>query len=276
MGVDWNEQWKRQMRLYLDSMDTSQAGYWEEGAARKFNEFNKSGNWRKGRRIMAELDIRPGDRILDIGSGPGSVAIPLSEHVQHIMAVEPNEHMVALLRENMAEAGITTISIVEKLWDDVDVRTDLEPPYDIVLSSFSLGVLDLQESLEKMIEAASRDIVIFWFSGETWHERDRKFIYEHLLGKEHHASPKADVVYNVLYDMGIYPNVASSLGGPTRDFASLEEVRDYFISKYKIPADSDMDILDTYIKGRVTHDTGHITLSESHVRTKIWWSVEEQ
>lgn len=274
MDIDWNEQWKSQMQRYLEAMGTSQAGYWEEEAARKFNEFNKSGNWRKGRKIMAELDVRPEDRVLDIGSGPGSVAIPLSAHVKEIMAVEPNEHMVALLRENMAEQGITSISVVEKLWDDVDVHKDLEPPYDIVLSSFSLGVLDLRESLEKMIEAASRDIVIFWFSGETWHERDRKFIYEHILGREHHASPKADLVYNVLYDMGIYPNVSSGLGGPTRDFASRKEVRDYFVSKYKIPPDSDLSVLDEYIRGRVTHDQGRITLSEAHVRTKIWWSVE--
>ncbi len=275
MHIDWNERWKEQMGSYLSSLDTSQEDYWAKDAARNFNEFNKSGDWKKGRKIISELDVHPGDRVLDIGSGPGSVAIPLSGQVSAITAVEPNIHMIALLKENMAAYSAANISIVEKLWDDVDVTKDLEPPYDIVLSSFSLGVLDLRDSLEKMIAAARRDIVIFWFSGETWHERDRKFIYEHILGKEHHPSPKADLVYNVLYDMGIYPNVASSLGGPSRSFDSLDGVRDYYIRKYKIPPGHDLRPLDAYIAQRVTEAGGTYTLSESHTRTKIWWRVDD-
>jgi SAM-dependent methyltransferase len=274
MDIDWNELWKQQMQLYLDSLDKSQEAYWEKEAAIQFNEFNQQDNWRKGRKIISELDVRPGDRVLDIGSGPGSVAIPLSSSVKEILAVEPNRHMVDLLKENISGYHVTNISIVEKLWDDIDVCADLDAPYDIVLSSFSLGVMDLRDSLEKMIAAASRDIYIFWFSGTTWHERDRQFVYESILDKPYHPSPKADIVFNVLYDMGIFPNMASSPGGPTRTFASFDDLRSYFMKKYKIGPDHDSAMLDTYLAGRAARDGDTYVFSESHVRTKIWWQVD--
>ncbi len=276
MHIDWNERWKEQMRAYLSSLGTSQVGYWAEDSAKQFNEFNKSSNWAKGNKIIAELDVRPGDRVLDIGSGPGSVAIPLSPRVSEIVAVEPNEHMVALLRENMAKQSVTNISVVEKLWDDVNVQTDLESLYDIVLSSFSLGVIDLRDALEKMVESAGRDIYIFWFSGNTWHERDRQFIYETILDKQYCPSPKADIIYNVLYSMGIYPNVTSSVGGPTRSFDSIDGARDYLIKKYKISPEHDLRPLDEYVAGRITREHGSYVLSESHIKTKIWWRVGQR
>ena len=85
-----------------------------------------------------ETDISEGSRVLDIGAGPGTLAIPFTQKVAHVTTVEPAEGMCSVMREKMAEFGAKNISIVQKRWEDVDVEKDLQPPYDVVIASFSL------------------------------------------------------------------------------------------------------------------------------------------
>ena len=37
----------------------------------------------------------------------------------------------------MTEFGLNNIDIVQKRWEEVEVSHDLEPPYDVVIASFS-------------------------------------------------------------------------------------------------------------------------------------------
>lgn len=54
--------------------------------------------------------------------------------------------MCSVMREKMAEFGVRNISVVQKRWEDVDVEKDLQPPYDVVVASFSLGMQDIYPS----------------------------------------------------------------------------------------------------------------------------------
>ena len=40
-------------------------------------------------------------RVLDIGAGPGTLAIPFDQKVAHVTAVEPAECMCSVMREKM-------------------------------------------------------------------------------------------------------------------------------------------------------------------------------
>jgi hypothetical protein len=43
-------------------------------------------------------------------------------------------------KSQMQHSGVQNISVVQKRWEDVDVKEDLQPPYDVVIASFSLGM----------------------------------------------------------------------------------------------------------------------------------------
>jgi protein-L-isoaspartate(D-aspartate) O-methyltransferase len=62
-------------------------------------------------RMLQAAEIRPSDKVLDIGAATGYGAMVLSQLAAHITAVEQDAGLAALARQNLA--GITNVGIVE-------------------------------------------------------------------------------------------------------------------------------------------------------------------
>lgn len=159
--TDWNEIWKNQMKESRGSSPGRDcARIWErrESALRFWNMCNKERS--RIDQTIWETDIRADSRVLDIGAGPGTLAIPFAQKAAYVTAVEPAEGMCGVMKEKMAEFGVSNISIVQKRWEDVDVFSDLSAPYDVVIASFSLGMQDIRSAIEKMVQASSRYVYL--------------------------------------------------------------------------------------------------------------------
>jgi SAM-dependent methyltransferase len=59
---------------------------------------------------------RPGETWLDVGAGGGRLTLPLALATKEVIAVEPSDGMLAVLREGMAEHGIENVRIVQERW----------------------------------------------------------------------------------------------------------------------------------------------------------------
>jgi len=131
-SIDWNEVWKaRQERHELSKHFDDPSHNWDrkENAAR-YDANSRNGYDARVKLTIDGLDIDRNSRVLDIGSGPGTLAIPLSPLVKEITAVEPAAGMVEILNDNLRKAGISNISTVQKCWEDVDISQDLDGKYD--------------------------------------------------------------------------------------------------------------------------------------------------
>jgi SAM-dependent methyltransferase len=60
--------------------------------------------------------VKPGETWLDIGAGGGRYALPLALLARDVIAVEPSEGMRSVLRDGMAEHGISNVDIVSARW----------------------------------------------------------------------------------------------------------------------------------------------------------------
>ena len=210
--IDWNEEWKRQWSRYREaSMEQTGAAYWDnEDAARDFYRKSQEQADTRVVPILDGLPLQADSRVLDIGAGPGAIAIPLARRVRHVTAVEPSGGMYKILEENLAAEGVHNVDVVQKLWEEVDVTTDLTGPYDIVFAKNSLSVPDIRDAIIRMNEACSDYAAIYWFAGLTPWEMMSRALWPKLHDMEFAAPPKCDVIYNILYSMGIYANIEST------------------------------------------------------------------
>jgi SAM-dependent methyltransferase len=179
--------------------------FWDK-RARRYSESMKHNN--HADRIIAKLDIDPECTVLDIGSGPGTFAIPLAKMVQHVTAIDPSNEMLACLKENAVTEGLKNITCINKKWEDVAIGTDIVE-HDIVLASYSLAMLDLKEALSKMNDVAKRYVYIFTFAGtQMW---DYNTLWPKIYGEEYQPGPDYIYLYSVLYGMGIEEMIKSHL-----------------------------------------------------------------
>ena len=61
------------------------------------------------RRIARLAAVGPGDRVVEIGAGLGSLTLALAETGASVTAVEIDRHLVPLLRENVEPVGVTVV-----------------------------------------------------------------------------------------------------------------------------------------------------------------------
>lgn len=61
------------------------------------------------RKIADLAGVGPGDRVVEIGAGLGSLTLALAETGAEVVAVEIDRHLVPLLRENVEPAGVRVV-----------------------------------------------------------------------------------------------------------------------------------------------------------------------
>ena len=148
--------------------------------------------------------------LIDVGAGAGRHAVPLSERLEWVTAVEPSEGMRAQIphRDNM--------TVVASSWEDAAVA-----PADLLICSHVLyGVEDPVPFIGKM-EASARER-IFIMLRESPMAHLGAVVREQMLGKEP-GLPRFSDLFMLLMQMGIAADVRfTSYPNPQR-YAGIEE-----------------------------------------------------
>lgn len=64
--------------------------------------------------IVRRAQFDPDDVVLEIGAGLGALTLPLATKVKHVLAVEPDSKIAALLGNELLAQGISNVRIIEK------------------------------------------------------------------------------------------------------------------------------------------------------------------
>jgi cyclopropane-fatty-acyl-phospholipid synthase len=108
--------------LFLDEGMSYSCAYWRDPDSETLEEAQEN----KLRHIAAKLQLRPGMRVLDIGSGWGALAIYLARHFDvEVAALNPASRQLAASRRRAEAAGVADrIGFVEKDYREFDGRFD--------------------------------------------------------------------------------------------------------------------------------------------------------
>jgi SAM-dependent methyltransferase len=271
--IDWNEVWKaRQLRHEAAKMFKDPTHDWDRREnAQRYNENSKGEFDARVMMTIAGLRITPQSRVLDIGAGPGTLAIPLAPRVKEITAIEPGKGMVDLLNENMKKEGITNITCIEKRWEDIDIKNDLSGKYDIVLSSLSLTMDDIRQSLAKMDTASSEYVYIYWFADPPFWEKMYIDLWPALHEEMYYPGPKADCLFNVLYQMEIYPNIEMLPLDKIYRFSTRKKLVEFFQNRFAAKTKKQRKVLDAYLSPLIRTEGNEVVISGNSLLAKVWW-----
>ncbi len=273
--IDWNKVWKSRYCAHAASegfMDGLHIWNREE-AARRYDRLSRQEYGRRIRETLEGLAIPAGSRVLDIGSGPGTLAIPLASRAAGVTAVEPAEGMAGVFRTAIENEEIKNIRIVEKKWEDVDPAADLEGPFDVVVASLSLSFPDIRAAVEKMQAVCTGTINLYWFVDMPFWERNYANIWPALHGSPYMPGPKVDCLWMVLFQMGIYPGVKMMTLDKSYRFATKEEMYDHFRIRFGVAGPEKEKIMQNYLDSIARVENGTVTISGDSTYAKIWWKA---
>ncbi|QSZ68212.1 class I SAM-dependent methyltransferase [Methanofollis aquaemaris] len=276
-AIDWNKEWKSMMTKSMGEDLPDCAQYWNtaESARRYLRDYGResAGHIDRVSATLEALSLTPDLRVLEIGTGPGVLAVPIASQTAHVTAVEPSDGMMTVLREYMNEEGVENVRCVQKRWEEV-TDDDLEPPYDLVLASFSLGMPEIKAAIEKMNAVSSGRVCLFWHAGEQQFETLYRLVMPHLRGTDYVPGPKADVLFNILYSMEIYPDVRHFNYEQVHVFDSEEEMAEYFQYEHQIPFDIGNPGLKTYLEEFVEEEDGRFVHYEEYQSMMFQWEAQ--
>jgi len=273
-AIDWNEAW-----ITIDREKHTKAEFrscverWADPErCRKFNQKVQKENWKTSWARIHAMKITPSSRVLDIGAGPGTLAIPLSGIVRHITAVEPSTGMLECLHENIQQREIKNITVIQKKWEDINPGMDLEDPYDVVVAAYSLGVPDLRAALEKMDQVSGKYVYIFWFA-DMMSSRHRNYleIWEDLFGIPESNRRTPNIIFNLLNQMGIFANVEISRTEHVTRFSSMDEAIADQRDVLNLKDDRQVAVLTKYLQKTMQKENGQYILKGKSCDSKIWW-----
>jgi SAM-dependent methyltransferase len=275
---DWNEIWKeRQKRHELSKLFNDPSHNWNklENAERYHSSSNSEYDDRV-KTTIAGLEITKNSVILDIGAGPGTLAIPLAPLVKEITSIEPGKGMVKVLKERMRKEEITNITTICKRWEDIDPNCDLSGSYDVVIASLSLTMEDIRLALQKMDAVSRGGVYLFWFVDMPFWEKMYADLWKPIHGSDYYSGPKADCLFCVLYQMGIYANIEMLPLKKEYRFTNLNEMIAFFRRRFNVITDEQERVLTDYLKPLVRVTESDLVISGESTFAKIWWRKDKE
>ena len=269
--VNWNELWKL-MRLsspHRKSLEED-AGTHGDKYAKQCNEsMMQSQSKERTEKQISKMELNHEYTVLDIGSGPGRLAIPVAKRVTMVTAIDPSKAMLVYLQENMEKENVKNITYIQKRWEDIKPGVDIEP-HDVVIASGSLAMLDIQEALAKIDASAKRYVYLFTSAGKGMDKELWKAIY----GK----TPSTDYIYiyNILHDMEIYANVEISDSEFEQRYNSLDDAVNKWKKMYDLPSEKEGELREYLSKMLVEDENdGKLCLKRRSKSAMIWWKKEK-
>lgn len=271
----WDRVWTERMDRHVACCGKDPAAFWDdpETAERYWRASREEEDTRERvARTVRELQVRSGDRVLDVGAGPGVLAVPLARAGCRVTAVEPSRAMMSVLRANVSRFGLRGVRCLEKRWEEVDPAGDLPFPFRVVVCFASLCMPDLASAVRKMERACSGTVHLYGFSGTpTWDALPAR-LWPRLHGCDYHPMPRGDVLLNLLGEMGIRPGVSRFPFRNLSRFSSPREAAAYLAPRYRARTPGQLAVLGQELARELERCGDGWTLRHEATCLHVWWS----
>ncbi len=260
--LKWENFWAEKLSNKKDKdWDKAAAGFFKRT---KKDDYNKA--------LFDMLILDEDDTVLDVGCGEGSITIPLSKKVKKVIAWDSSRKMLEFLEKRVNENNITNIESVLKPIEEITY--DGVGDVDVVVCSRSLNsIVPIRDVLSELNKIANKYVFITVFGPENKKiERD----FDSEIGIKNENFPDYNYFFNILFNMGIYPNVVRFDLDNYREYDSVEEAMDNGRFRLDLYNDDEKLKLREYLERILTKDseTGKLyNINDKADWIMFWWKV---
>lgn len=154
--IHWRDAWQEMRKERMGKPKVSYDNDFFTKTAEDFSKRIKLNDYEFGRKSTAILnEIVDGDcEILEIGTGPGTLTIPLSRIVNRVVGIEFSKIQINSLKTNLMEANLTNVEIIDKNWEKISHDETMDVFDLVVCSHFLWQVEDIETFLYTMENAS--------------------------------------------------------------------------------------------------------------------------
>jgi len=199
---------------------------WEKG------DFTRLANTMRGsgEALVASLGVKPGMKVLDLGCGDGTTAIPEAQAGADVLGVDIASNLVAAGNRRAQEAGLQNIRFQE---GDASGLTGLQDKtFDLVVSIFGAMFapkpFDVAKEMVRVTRAGGRIVM------GNWIPNDPTLVAQILkISSAYSPPPPEGFVSPMLW--GVEKEVAARFAAAGIPAASVSFARDTFVFNYSGP-----------------------------------------
>jgi len=272
----WRDQWKQQRLALLESRKGEGNSFWNDKKAVRSHFIRDLNEWREfAEARIAGMRVKDGSRVLDIGAGTGTLSVPLAAHGCDVTAVEPSPVMGDALLEYQKDQKTRGITLIRKRWEDVTLE-ELGEPYDAVIASYSLMVTDIGDAIAKIQQCCGGTAHIFWFLTQPLWAQVNAGVWKQIHGTEFCGEPTADCLWQVLYETGIYANLAVEPGCDPAIYPAIEDAVNEFHGRMNCTTPGQDEILREYFSRTLAKSEKGYYVNGRALGAHLWWEAKEQ
>ncbi len=190
--MNWQDVWEKMRGERIRKLRVTYDKDFQMKSAEDFSNRYKGGDeYESGRNVVKILGniLNKDFEVLEIGPGPGTLTIPLSEKVRKVTCVEASKTNIDILKKNFKENRIKNVELINDYWE----KAEIENSFDLVVCShFLWQVEDIEKHLEQMEQFSNRYCAIVQPSG-----RDElvKKAFEEICKEKYAGQFEADADY---------------------------------------------------------------------------------
>ena len=256
--IDWEMLW--QQARANKSWKSKGAREWDSKAA-AFSTRTRTSPYVD--KFLAHLDLRDTMCVLDVGCGPGTLALPIAQRIEQVTALDYSQGMLDCLSEQADSQGLTNIRAIRCAWED-DWRQHDIGTHDIVIASRSMNIEYPLSGLRKLVHHCRKKtgrIIIAERIDPSPFDPDA---FE-AIGRPFASGPDYIYTLNMLYALGIHPQISHIELDRELRFSNLDHALQSYAWMFKELSDDEEQRLRQFLRGRIIEQQDdYIVIERNH------------
>jgi SAM-dependent methyltransferase len=244
-------------------------GFWGRQKARWYSEGLRHSDYAEKVFDVIRPRILGCSTLLDVGAGCGALCIPLSEELDHVVALDSSAPMLDELRREARARGMSNIEAKQGSWDELHEELGL---FDVVLVANVPGVLDDSNKSMARLERHARRVVFLVLG--TPGNMDKFYFRElwpRIFGHDHPSKRDYFDAYGVLYRMGIYAGVEIVNYNFDQPFEDMDEAIAFWKDHMRLDGSEHDSVLREFLSERLEPSGGLLWARVPKQSAVIWW-----